>query len=136
MLISLLELFAERRKRHPLGTIDTAPAVRRQGSKPLVLFRGLLALALLVLAVTIVLLADSSAGERVAWLLLLVLYLAIGASLYPKPDYRNVGLLGGMIDHPFRFTDDLNRCLVVLLVVFWPARFATRSIRDLASLFL
>ena len=135
MLISLLELLAERRNRHPLGTIDTSPATSKQGSKAFVLFRGLLAISLLVLAFTIILLSDSSAGEMVVWLLLLALYLAIGFSLHPKPEYRNVGLLGGLLDHPFRFTDDLNRFLVFLMVFLWPARFVTQSIRDMASLF-
>ncbi len=34
----------------------------------------------------------------------------------------NVGLLGGLIDNPFRYTDDLNRMLIVLFILMYPGR--------------
>lgn len=50
-------------------------------------------------------------------------YCLVGYLLIPKPDWSNVGWLGGLFDNPFRFSDDLNRFLVFLLIVLYPGRF-------------
>lgn len=31
-----------------------------------------------------------------------------------EPDYNNIGWLGGLIDHPFRFSNDINRNLIFI----------------------
>jgi len=49
-------------------------------------------------------------------------YVVVGTLLRPEPDLSNVGLLGGLIDHPFRLSDDVNRFLIFLLVFLWPGR--------------
>jgi hypothetical protein len=43
---------------------------------------------------------------------------------------ENLGLLGGAFDHPFRYWDDLNRQLLLLLILLWPGRFIAESIVD------
>lgn len=56
--------------------------------------------------------------------------LTLGCFLYlffcyfatPKPDYSNLGLFGGLIDHPFRISDDINRLLVFLSLVLLPGK--------------
>jgi hypothetical protein len=49
-------------------------------------------------------------------------YVGLGTLLRPEPDMSNVGLFGGLLDHPFRISDDFNRFLVFLLLAFFPAR--------------
>lgn len=63
-------------------------------------------------------------------LLILLIYLLLGFFIAPKPDYNNIGFLGGLIDHPFRFSDDINRFLFFVKLILLPARFASVSIRD------
>ena len=63
-------------------------------------------------------------------LFILIVYLLLGFFITPKPDYNNIGFLGGLIDHPFRFSDDINRFLFFLKLILLPARFASISIRD------
>ncbi len=55
----------------------------------------------------------------------LAIYLLISGVVRPRPDTTNVGWLGGLVDHPFRWSDDVNRLLILLLVlllVFGPKR--------------
>ena len=52
----------------------------------------------------------------------------------PKPDPSNVGWAGGLIDHPFRWSDDQNRMLLALNVVLLPGRLAVAGVRDVVRL--
>ena len=48
-------------------------------------------------------------------------------------DSSNTGYLG-FLDHPLRWTDDLNRFLVLLRIVLLPGRIAAAAIRDLVAI--
>jgi hypothetical protein len=58
------------------------------------------------------------------------LYLLAAYLIHPKPDTSNVGWLGGFIDHPFRYSDDINRALVFLLILLWPGRLVANGLVD------
>jgi len=45
-----------------------------------------------------------------------------------------VGWLGGLVDHPFRYSDDVNRILLFLLVILLPGRFLSETFVDLLRL--
>lgn len=60
-------------------------------------------------------------------------YLVAAYLLRPSPDYSNIGFLGGLIDHPFRYSDDINRFLMFLLAFLWPGRFVATAIMDIAK---
>ena len=64
-----------------------------------------------------------------------LIYLAFAYSVHPQPDMKNVGWLGGLVDHPFRYSDDINRFLIFLVVILWPGRFLTESLVDSLRLF-
>lgn len=49
-------------------------------------------------------------------------YLLVGFFFFPRPDWSNMGLLGGLIDRPFRYSDDINRMLFFLQILLWPGR--------------
>ncbi len=61
-------------------------------------------------------------------------YLVLSYFARPEPDTSNVGLLGGLIDHPFRYSDDINRFLWFLKVVLFPGRFIAEAIVDIFRL--
>ena len=48
--------------------------------------------------------------------------------LHPEPDYSNLGWFGGLIDNPFRYSDDLNRGLAFLFTFLWPGRFVANAL--------
>ena len=60
--------------------------------------------------------------------LLVCIYLAIALLIQPKPDYSNIGLLGGIFDHPFRYSDDINRFLLFVVILLYPGKFIVKSI--------
>lgn len=59
-----------------------------------------------------------------------ILYLGIAYVLKPEPDASNLGWFGGMMDHPFRISDDYNRFLVLLSVLLFPGRLIGIGIVD------
>lgn len=59
-----------------------------------------------------------------------VIYLVFAYFIHPEPDYDNMGLLGGAFDHPFRFSDDINRHLLLLMILLWPGRFIAEALVD------
>lgn len=52
--------------------------------------------------------------------------------LRPKPNTDNLGWAGGLIDDPFQYNDDINRCLIQLNVFLAPGRFITGAWVDAA----
>jgi hypothetical protein len=65
------------------------------------------------------------------FIIILLVYCLISYKVIPTPDTSNVGLLGGLIDHPFRYTDDLNRGLMLLFILLYPGRFISTTIIQL-----
>jgi len=61
-------------------------------------------------------------------------YLSLSYFVHPKPDTSNIGWMGGLMDHPFRYSDDVNRFLIFLLIVLWPGRFISESLVDMVGL--
>ncbi len=51
-----------------------------------------------------------------------LVYLLCGYWLHPEPDMSSLGWAGGLIDHPFRYSDDINRSLLLFKVALWPGR--------------
>jgi len=71
-----------------------------------------------------------SMGRRVVYSGVTVLYLVLGFFVHPQPDMSNIGWLGGLMDHPFRYSDDINRFLIFLVIILWPGRFVSESLVD------
>jgi hypothetical protein len=73
--------------------------------------------------------------KRIEWFIivfgLFLCYLLLSYLLDIEPDYDNVGLLGGIIDHPFRYTDDANRFLIFLKIIFFPGFIMAQSMVEL-----
>lgn len=63
-----------------------------------------------------------------------MVYSLIAFFVHPEPDTSNVGFLGGLVDHPFRYSDDVNRILIFLLLVLLPGRFLSEAWVDLIRL--
>ena len=100
----------------------------------MIVLRG--AIAAIMLAAAIALVVTERGLDRKAGYILIALgvYGAIGYWVSPRPNYQNVGFFGGVIDHPFRWSDDYNRTLGVLRILLWPGRFVSVSLRDLLRL--
>lgn len=62
------------------------------------------------------------------------IYCVMSYFIIPKPDYSNIGWLGGLMDHPFKYSDDLNRMLIFLSGVLYPGRFIATTVMSWARL--
>ena len=51
-----------------------------------------------------------------------ITYFVLALFLRPKPNYDNMGWAGGLIDNPFRYSDDINRGLFFLNIYLYPGR--------------
>lgn len=58
----------------------------------------------------------------------LIIYLLISLFINVKPDYDNLGWVPFLINHPFRFSDNINRLLVIINLMFAPGKFISKSI--------
>lgn len=128
--MGLIEWLGESFNPGPVGHVAfEGPAVSR-GTRGATLVRGLLALVLLATILVALRVAFPSREAGFVILRVMGIYLLVSFFIRARPDRRNVGGLGGFIDHPFRYSDDINRLLVLLAVVMAPGRFVTGSLRD------
>lgn len=124
----LFEWLFERKKPGAVGTFDVEAPASVQRSPVITAIHGLIGLALIGGGVWLCL-----QSERPLLVLAgLGVYLLFAHYVNPRPNTSNVGLAGGLIDHPLRWSDDQNRMLLFLKLALYPGRFATTGVRDLA----
>lgn len=63
-----------------------------------------------------------------------IIYLILGFFVKAQPDTSNVGWLGGLIDNPFRISDDFNRFLFFLKIILLPGRLISVAIINFLAL--
>ena len=75
----------------------------------------------------------------IIWILIksgiLILYLLISYQFDIQPDYNNVGLLGGLMNHPFRYSDNMNRYLIFFKIILFPRYIMAGSFIELKKVF-
>jgi len=134
--MSLLEWMGEAYSPGPIGGFAKGPRGTKQPSRVVVIICAVISLALLGLEVFLV---HSIAPELEidGWLVvagITLVYLIAGYFIHPKPDTSNLGWAGGLIDNPFRISDDLNRTLLFLKILLFPGRFVSESIARMVRL--
>ena len=67
---------------------------------------------------------------------LTLLYFIVCFFVHPKPFAANKGWFFGMMNHPFRYSDNINRLLASLKITLLPGRFISESMVDLVRLLL
>ncbi|MFI4875933.1 MAG: hypothetical protein ACIALR_11365 [Blastopirellula sp. JB062] len=63
-----------------------------------------------------------------------LIYVAIAFFIVPRPNDDDVGFLGGLINDPFRYSDNYNRSLRSWYLLLGPGRFISASLLDFAAL--
>lgn len=64
----------------------------------------------------------------------LLAYVTVSTVFTPEPDMSNIGMAGGLIDDPNRYSDDVNRNLMFLLIFTGPGRFLGSGVVDMYHL--
>lgn len=130
--MSLFEWIGERFNPGPVGTVKPENNNAWQPkNKAVTWILTLLGLGLFGFFVWAILQWD----RRWLGFLLLPVYLLLARLLSPKPDYRNMGWFGGLVDHPFRFSDDLNRWLLFFALLLLPGKLILFAAQTLGNTF-
>ena len=135
--MSLFEWWGESRNPGSVGGIDVADHSRRR--KPHVgwtLVKFGLAFASCIAAPLLVATQVPEADLKLVGgaFMGFITYIALSTMFTPRPDMSNLGFAGGLIDHPFRYSDDLNRSLLGLLILCAPGRFLGSGVVDMYHL--
>ncbi len=126
--MGLFEIFGESRNPGNVGSIEKNKDVELKQNLWLIIRNSILSIGIIG---GIYLLIFSEGLDVVSLLLYLgvmAIYCVVGYLIIPKPDYDNIGWLGGLIDHPFRYSDDLNRILIFLSAILYPGRFIATTV--------
>jgi hypothetical protein len=128
----MLEWLGESIDPGEVGGVDGGGRARGGRSRTAVLVCLVIALTALGVAAWMLWrpLDAGAAGRVLPFVIGSTVYLLAGYFIHPEPDMGNVGWLGGMMDNPFRISDDVNRMLMGAWVLLWPARFIAESLVD------
>ncbi len=135
-MLDIIQWLGEAINPGPSGTIELHRPQRKRRKRIIAIIRLALAILLLVIWVGL-LVPDIAKGNTYTknWILLgTLIYLALGYFVHPKPEYQNLGLFWGLIDNPFRISDNWNRWLVSLEVVLMPGCFVAVSLVESVEL--
>ena len=122
--------------RGPVGELHVGQRLREDPSRGEALAYGATAVALLALVYAAIFAGRGGGqGEHIAAFAVVAgIYLALGYTVHPDPDVSNLGWLGGLVNDPIHYTDNVNRQLLTLLVVLLPGRFLAESLVDMVGL--
>ena len=128
--MSLFEWFGESYNPGEMGGIHMGGSAGSGQSRGIVLLCFVIAIALIAGGAFAIF---HFGGDQWQQKMLLIgsgfaVYLLLAYFLRPEPDLDNVGWLGGLMDHPFRISDDVNRFLLFLQIALLPGRFIAQSI--------
>ena len=124
--MSLLEYFGDN-KSEDIGTIDKSEHANVTELTQAIVIKGIAGFVLLGLAEWGIV----ASGYPVLWNIVMLAYLAIAYNVNANPRMDRLGLLGGLVDHPFRYTDDINRTMLFLKVVLFPGKIVATFVMDL-----
>jgi hypothetical protein len=131
--MSIFKPFNERRDPGPVGKINVNPPEQNEGDPPKKwLIFLVVVLGLFLITVALYWVVNSRPHQGIGGVLInlcfLAAYLLTAHFIRPVPDNTNMGLLGGLVDNPFRFSDNYNRYLAMLKGILFPGRIMTYSL--------
>ena len=75
----------------------------------------------------------ASGKDLITSILFAVIYLVVAWFFTPVPDHTNIGWAGGLINNPFRFSDNANRFLAFLAVVLLPGKLIVYAVQTVIN---
>jgi len=129
--MSLLEFFGDNNS-EDVGSIETIKHKNEISLTPIIITKGIIGIGLLGLSEWGIMVS----GYPVLLNILLIIYLVIAYNVDPKPRMDKLGLLGGLVDHPFKYTDDINRTMLFFKIILFPGKIIGTSIIGVIKGFL
>lgn len=126
--MSIIEYLFERKNPGKVGSIQKNTEPIKMVSVLVLIFRILVSAAIVFGVFYVTVGSDLTIVNTVIITTILFVYCLISYCFIPRPDTSNMGLLGGLVDHPFKYTDDINRTLFGLSIIMYPGRFISKTV--------
>lgn len=126
--MGLFEIFGESKNPGNVGGIEKNKDIDYDQSIWLIIINSVISIGILVGVYVLIFSDGLDIVGLFFYLGAMFIYCAVGYLIIPKPDYENIGWLGGLMDHPFRYSDDLNRFLIFLSAILYPGRFIATTV--------
>jgi len=126
--MGLFEFFGEYLNPGNVGNIEKVDPNQLKKGKGMLIFKSILSVAILIGVYILIFGLKFQFKGFLIYVGIIFVYCLISYWIVPRPDYSNIGWLGGLMDHPFRYSDDLNRMLIFLLVILYPGRLISTTI--------
>lgn len=131
--MSIFKRYNEPRDPRRVGKIEVNPPEHDEGDPPKKwLIYLVIILGLFLTTVAIICAVKSNPHQEIGRiffnLCLLAAYLLASHFIRPVPDNTNMGLLGGLVDDPFSYSDNYNRYLATLKGILYPGRIMVYSL--------
>jgi len=132
----LRSYFGEQIDPKPMGSIEVNTEHEFQKSPFLVMlkFFGLLALAAVGYPLLLPMIPLPLWKSVVLVSGIILVYVGLAFFIRPEPHKDNMGWLGGFVDDPFHYSDNVNRFLFTSHMLLGPGRFVAGTILDMAAL--
>jgi hypothetical protein len=128
-MFDLFEVFGEAANPGEIGSVHFGLRDKPDQTRTQLLVR--LAFVLLLVAPALLWIgwtADLTFSAKLWIFGLFAAYLTAALFVHPEADRDNIGFFGGLIDHPFRYSDNINRTLLFFEIVLGPGKFVAESI--------
>lgn len=127
VIMGLIELIGELIRPGEIGTVDIT---KREKEKRIgiLIVKTILSIASVMGIYYLIYGISFHIKELLLFVVVMIVYSALGYFILPRPDYSNVGWLGGVFDNPFRISDDINRMLVFILIILIPGRLISTTV--------
>lgn len=126
--MGLFEIIGERYNPGTYGNITSSNSSETNFNKTTLIIRTIASLGIIVGLYILFYGWTFSSKQIFIYLIIISLYSLVGYFIVPKPDYNNMGLFGGFIDHPFRYSDDFNRSLFFVMIFLFPGKFISKTV--------
>lgn len=136
IIMSLFEWFGESYFPGEIGTVEKRSSWTRKTPRYKVIINFVVSIAMIAGLFYLIFEGsdEMSIQKFIIISVLFIVYCLASFVINPKPDYKNIGIGGTPIDHPFRISDDINRFLMIMKAMLWPGFYITRSFIELVVL--
>jgi hypothetical protein len=130
--MGLFEWLGESFNPGPVGHIytDKEPIIPRGTKRIWIILSTIAGLGVLALLIWLA----SYAEDKTIAFLALVIYLVASYLVTPKADLSNMGWFGGLLNNPFRISDNYNRFLFFSSVILLPGKLVVYAIQAIYKL--
>ncbi|MBK8392746.1 MAG: hypothetical protein IPL23_27265 [Saprospiraceae bacterium] len=117
-------------KPDPVGVVDFKPKKIELPQK-FQLLRLIISLICIAIIQYFILSSGKGGLTILFYELLMISYLALSYFLTVKPNYKHAGKFPFFINLPFKISDNYNRLLIGLTIIFKPGEFISHGIMDI-----